>query len=68
MKWKLTVLESSFPMFGLNTLASAGQPHTRKWISEGSLPVHNSYGVLGTDVEESPNLMPSQEYSSSLRH
>jgi len=28
IKWQLTVLGSSFPMFGLNTLASAGQPHT----------------------------------------
>jgi hypothetical protein len=50
MKWQLTVLESSFPMFGLKTLASAGQPHTRKWLSEGPLSVHSSYGVLGTDL------------------
>jgi hypothetical protein len=50
MKWQLTALESSFPMFGLKTLASAGQPHTRKWLSEGSLPVYNSYDILGTDL------------------
>jgi hypothetical protein len=50
MKWKLTVLGSSFLMFGLNTLASAGLPHTRKWFSEGTFLVHNSYGVLGTDL------------------
>jgi hypothetical protein len=50
MKWQLTVLGSSFLMFWLNTLASAGLPHTRKWFSECTLPVHNSYGVLGTDL------------------
>jgi hypothetical protein len=37
-------------MFGLNILASAGQPHTCRWLSEGSLPVHNSYGVLDIDL------------------
>jgi hypothetical protein len=26
MKWQLTILGSSFPMFGLNTLASTGLP------------------------------------------
>ena len=46
MKWQLTILGSSFPMFGLNTLALVGLPHTRKWFSEDMLPVHNSYGVL----------------------
>jgi hypothetical protein len=50
MKCQLTILGSSFPIFYLNTLASAGLPHTRKWFSEGTLPIHNSYGVLGTDL------------------
>ena len=50
MKCQLTILGSSFPMFGLNTLASAGLPHTRKWFGEDTLPVHNSYSVLGTDL------------------
>ena len=50
MKWQLTVLVFSFPIFGLNTLASAGLPHTHRWFSEGTLPVYSSYGVLGTDL------------------
>ena len=37
-------------IFGLNTLASAGILHTRRCFSEGTLPVHSSYSVLGTDL------------------
>jgi hypothetical protein len=50
MKWQLTILVSSFAIFGLNILASAGLPHTLRWFREGTLPVYNSYGVLGTDL------------------
>jgi hypothetical protein len=41
---------SNFPIFRLKTLASAGHPHTCIYLKEGSLPVHNSYGVVGTDL------------------
>jgi hypothetical protein len=50
MKWQVTVLGSNFAMFGLNIFASAGLPQTLKWRREGTLPVHNSYGVLGTEL------------------
>jgi hypothetical protein len=47
MKWQLVVLGSSFPIFGLKTLASAGHPHKCMYLREGSLPVHSSYSVVG---------------------
>ena len=50
MKWQVTVLGSNFAISGLNTFALAGLPQTLKCRREGTFPVHNSYGVLGTDL------------------
>jgi hypothetical protein len=35
---------------GLKTLALVGHPHTRMYLREGSLLVHSSYGVVGTNL------------------